>query len=254
MEPLSIIKIDGDRRTEVEDPITPEVPFTVTLNGKELVTLLCSPSDLRELAVGFLFTAGIVRAAGDVRDVSIDRMSWAAQVTLSRDYPTDLVFKRVYTAGCGRGVMFYEAADLLHRTVITSAFSLPPAAIHAALKEFQSRSAEYRLTGGTHSAALGAGGGLLHFMEDIGRHNALDKALGAALMAGTPLDRCAIYSSGRISSEIVLKVLKTGAPIVVTRGAPTDQAVRHARAANLTLVGFARGARMNVYSAPGRIT
>ena len=121
------------------------------------------------------------------------------------------------------------------------------------MHDFQGSSPEFQDTGGVHSAALADGSRILHVREDIGRHNAVDKLIGAAIIKGMSLQDKIVLSSGRISSDIVLKIRKTAISTIVSRSAPTNQAVNHARAADITLVGFARGKRMNVYSGERRI-
>jgi FdhD protein len=122
------------------------------------------------------------------------------------------------------------------------------------MKAFHKRSLGYRETGGVHSAALAEKDNILIVREDIGRHNTVDKILGYAMLNSINLSDKVILISGRISSEIVLKTIKTKIPMIVSRSAPTDQAVEHARDSNITLIGFVRGQRMNVYSGLGRIT
>ena len=103
-------------------------------------------------------------------------------------------------------------------------------------------------TGGTHSAALSDGKDILVFREDIGRHNAIDKVVGYALVKNVTLKNTLLITSGRISSEVLFKVRKGGIPMVVSKSAPTNQAVKLAREMDITLIGFARGSRMNVYN------
>jgi FdhD protein len=120
--------------------------------------------------------------------------------------------------------------------------------------EFQRKSVLFRETGGVHSAALANGEAIRIFMADIGRHNAIDKVIGKALLSGLNLADLVMLTSGRISSEIVLKVAHCGTPILVSRSAPTDRAVEMAKQVNLTVIGFARGSRMNIYSGEERIS
>jgi len=121
------------------------------------------------------------------------------------------------------------------------------------MNSFQKMSLAFRETGGVHSAALSDGEHILVFKEDIGRHNALDKASGAALLKGINPKCLIVLISGRISSEIIGKAKRLGAPFVISRSAPTDQAIKIARATNITLIGFARGNRMNIYSGEKRV-
>jgi FdhD protein len=120
--------------------------------------------------------------------------------------------------------------------------------------ELQQKALLFKATGGVHSAALADNEMLLYFYEDIGRHNAVDKIIGECLLNGTATDDKALFTSGRISSEIMLKAAKLKIQLIVSRAAPTSLSVELAEALNITLVGFVRGRRMNIYSHPWRIT
>jgi FdhD protein len=126
--------------------------------------------------------------------------------------------------------------------------------IFSLMREFQHRSEVFKNTGGVHSAALSDGERLLIFAEDIGRHNAIDKIFGECLWENTPTEDRAIITSGRISSEILFKAVKRGVPIIISRSAPTDLAVRTAQDLGITLVGFVRARKMNIYANNWRIS
>lgn len=253
MESFTITKIRDNVREKAEDLIAQEVPFTLNLAEKEFVTLLCSPFNLEDLVRGFLFTSGIIRNISDIKSLSIDNQQWSSYVDVVNAEAGNLVFKRLYTSGCGRGTLFYNALDIMHRSKIISKFKINCAVISKLMLDFQKRSTVYLKTGGVHSAALADEDGVLVFREDIGRHNAIDKVIGHALLQNKAFEGTILITSGRISSEVVFKVKKCGIPIIISRSAPTNQAVRLAREMNLTLAGFARSSRMNVYSAEERI-
>jgi len=164
-----------------------------------------------------------------------------------------LVFKRLYTSGCGRGTLFYNAIDIMYKSKIVSDLRIKSTQISALMKDFKKRSRIYLKTGGIHSAALLDEKNIIVFREDIGRHNAIDKVIGGMILKNIPLDNKILATSGRISSEVLLKVRKCNIPIVISKSAPTNQAVRLAREMGITLIGFARGARMNIYSREERI-
>jgi len=120
--------------------------------------------------------------------------------------------------------------------------------ILALVRESRHRSSIYRMTGGVHSAALCDRKHILVFADDIGRHNAIDKIFGQCLLENIPIGENIILTSGRISSEILLKVAKRKIPMIISKSAPTDLGVRLAEDLGITLIGFARGRRMNVYA------
>ncbi|MFC1589967.1 formate dehydrogenase accessory sulfurtransferase FdhD [Candidatus Omnitrophota bacterium] len=249
-----IVRIDRGRREALRDCVADEVPLTIHINDEELLTVSCSPHDLKELSVGFLFSSGFVRSLAEIEAVKVDMKNWASYVKLkNKDIDKRMMFKRLYTPGCGKGALFYNPLDLMHRKTFGNGPAFESRKITGSMKIFQELAVTFRETGGVHSAALGDGERIVIFKEDIGRHNAVDKVIGAALAKGCGMEGMMFFTSGRVSSEIVLKVRKTGSCFIVSRSAPTDQAVKLARDLNMTLVGFARGQRMNVYSAKERI-
>lgn len=254
MEEIEITQITRDGRQSARDVVAREVPFTLNANGEELVTLLSSPGDLKELSIGFLFSSGLIRSIDDVESVAVDEQKWRADVALkNNDLLSSLAFKRMYTSGCGRGTIFYNALDAMNRGKCDSTLRVPHERVLELMSEFNSFSTRFKETGCVHSAALSDGEKILFCRDDIGRHNAVDKIIGAMMIDRLDAQNKILLSSGRLSSEIVFKVHHAGLPIIVSRSAPTNQGVRHAREMNLTLVGFVRGRRMNLYSAEERI-
>lgn len=252
MEEFKIIKIKGIVREEADDFVAEEAPLTINIADKELVTLLCMPSDLEELVIGFLFTSGLIKKFQDIKRIVLNQEQWMVYVDLS-GVDTELVFKRLYTSGCGRGTLFYNAADIISRIKIISDFKITPEKINALMLIFQRKSEIYLKTGGVHSAGLADENKILIFKEDIGRHNAIDKVIGCALKEGCDFKNKILISSGRISSEVLFKAQKAQIPVLVSQSAPTNQAVKLARDMDITLAGFARGSRMNIYSGIERI-
>lgn len=251
---VDIVRIDRGRKQDLKDIVTDEIPLTIQLEGKELLTLLCSPDSLKELSIGFLYSTGLIRAVSDIRNITIDRKNWISHVKLKNNNAiSGLIFKRLYTSGCGKGILFYDALAPIHKKSITSNLKISAEKIIGLMNSFQKGSVAFRETGGVHSVALSDNNNILVFNEDIGRHNALDKAIGAALIKGLNIQDLIVLTSGRVSSEIVLKVERIGAAFLISRSAPTNQAVKLAKKLNLTLVGFVRGKRMNVYSSDERI-
>jgi FdhD protein len=250
---FTITKIKPEGRGIAEDVVAEEVPFTLIVDGKELVTILCSPLNLEDLARGFIYTCGLIKKNEQISKILLDRQCWKAYVELKDGSFKDLLYKRLYTSGCGKGTLFYNAFDIMYRTKINSTFSIKVSYISRLMEEFRRRSKVYLSTGGVHSAAVADKKDILAFREDIGRHSAIDKVIGYILLASIPFDNKILLTSGRISSEVIFKARRCNIPIVISKSAPTNQAVRHARDMDITLIGFARGSRMNIYSAPERI-
>ena len=256
IESVSILRVTGESRSNVDDVVARESPLTIILNNQELVTLLCSPKDLNYLAVGFLSSEGLVDSKDDVKSVTVDEVRGVVRVETvdDRTLANELLFKRLITSGCGRGASFYSAADVQNRAKIESRTEISPDEVSTLVRDFQHHSELYRTTGGVHSAALCDARNILVFNEDIGRHNAVDKIFGECLLKGILTDGKVIVTSGRISSEILLKVARGNIPIIISKSAPTNLGVKLANDLGITLLGFVRGKRMNVYTNDWRMT
>ena len=254
IESLPIIRLRDHNQESLDDELAVERPLTLYLNGQEWVTLLSSPIDLKELAVGYLYTSGVINANADIENLVIASDKFDVYIdTVNKDLPQELFGKRIYTSGCGKGIIFYNPIDLMHRQQNSSTLSVSFSAVLELMKRLQQMSATYQRTGGVHSAGLSDGKEILVFKEDIGRHNAVDKIIGAALLQGIDAGNAMVLTSGRVSSEVIFKVHKAQIPILVSQTAPTEQAAKIAQSVNITLIGFARGKRMNVYSGHSRI-
>jgi len=255
-EIVSVLRIRDREQTEMEDVVVREFPLTIILNNQELVTLLCSPTNLKYLALGFLASEGLIRSREEVKSILLDDRRGVVRVQTdgSPDIAGDLIFKRFITSGCGKGAAFYSVADAADAAMVESETRISASQVFAMMREFQDRSEVFRNTGGVHSAAMTDGERILIFSDDIGRHNAIDKIFGECLWENTPTEDRVIVTSGRISSEILFKVAKRGIPIIISRSAPTDLAVRTALDLGITLIGFVRGQRMNVYANNWRVS
>ncbi|MEE8414366.1 MAG: formate dehydrogenase accessory sulfurtransferase FdhD [Dehalococcoidales bacterium] len=255
-EKVTILKFNDEGRTSTEDVVARESPLTIILNNKELVTLLCSPNSLNYLAVGFLYSEGLLKDKDDIKKVTVDDQRGVVRVetTEDRSIADELVFKRLITSGCGAGASFYKAADAQDQEKIESGIKISASEVSSLVRAFQHQSLLYRATGGVHSAALCDTTNILIFAEDIGRHNAVDKIFGECLLKDITTDGRIIVTSGRISSEILLKVAKRKIPIIISKSAPTDLAVNLASGLGITLIGFVRGKRLNTYTNDWRMT
>lgn len=238
----------------VTDVVAEEYDLAIKVNGKDFITLLCTPRSLENLVVGFLFSEGVIQSRDELESLSVDVERKLAQVTLENKdafmLAGDQLFaQKTVTTACGKGrSMLYLAdfGDLADR--IDGNFTFQATHILDLMAQFNRQSQLFLDTGGVHSCALSDGSGILVFEEDIGRHNALDKILGYAMLQGISLHDKMVLTSGRISSEIVGKVARRGIPAIVSRSAPTSAAIEQAQALGMTLVGFARGGKFNVYT------
>lgn len=227
-----------------------EAPVTIFVNGRELATVLCTPVKINFLAFGLLFSEGIIESAKDVASMRVCDDESEVDVRLTRT-EAELSEKRLLTSGCGGG--FTGAEQDMEKLTVKLDFSTAPEIIVSLMKKLLESAGMHREYGGLHTSALADAQGLLLVAEDIGRHNTLDKIAGECLLEGISTCGRVLLSTGRVSSEMLLKAGRMGVPVVVSRGAVTGRAVSFADRLNIAAVGYARGERFTVYSHPERI-
>src|SRR5690606_38847297 len=254
-EPFEIIRFNGTEATRMEEEIVEEFPLTIILNGEEFATMVCSPTSMEELIVGFLASEGIIRLYEEIKNMFIDEAMGFAYVELYREINQASIehSKRFIGSCCGKSRQFYFKSDAKTAKTVTSQILISAEQCYNLMKELQLRSEQFRRTGGVHNAALATPERVLEVRTDVGRHNALDKIYGTVLEQKITLNDKLIVFSGRISSEVLLKVSKIGVGILLSKSAPTDLALSLANELGITAIGFARENKMNVYTHPHRI-
>ncbi|MCX6700783.1 MAG: formate dehydrogenase accessory sulfurtransferase FdhD [Methanomicrobiales archaeon] len=232
--------------TKSEHELVLEIPLTVTVNGRHALTVMTSPVMVRELVVGLLYTERIIHGPDEIESIQIepDRVS-----VLTKNPFKILVSKKTVLSGCGGSSSFLDVAKL---PKITSDLEIDVEDIRAGMKQTL-QSDLHTKTGGTHIVGLFNADGVVCIAEDIGRHNALDRIIGYGLLNKVVFSKTFVASSGRVSSEMARKCLIAGIPVIVSRTATTSLAVEMADKTGLTIIGFARGDQMNIYTHPGRI-
>jgi FdhD protein len=255
IEKFPIVRVTEQGMSQDEDITTMEFALTIILNNQELVTLLCSPADLKYLAIGFLVSEGLLKSKDEIKKIAVDDQRGVVRVETEEDkgLASQLLSRRLITSGGGRGASFYSAADVKNQARVESQIVISAPQVFALVNQFQHRSQVYKATGGVHSAALCDTESILLFREDIGRHNAIDKIFGECILTDLPTEGRLIITSGRISSEILLKIAKRNIPILISKSAPTNLGVKLAADLGITLIGFARGKRMNIYTDSWRV-
>ncbi len=253
---VKVCKYHGDRLKICRDLVAREFPVTLFLNDEELVTLVCTPDSLEELAAGFLYGEGLLAGPGDLKSIRVNREDGLIWVETTSPAPAEGFLKRYLTTCCGKGrASFYFVNDAGGiRPLQAAGFRISREEIAALSSALEAEAGLFRSTGGAHSAALCRPEGIIAFYEDIGRHNAVDKIAGHCFLKGIPLSDKAIALSGRVSSEILIKAARMGVPMVISRSAPTDLALQMAEELGVTVAGFARGNRVNLYTHPERVT
>lgn len=242
-----IIKKKGTSFEEIDDFIAVEKRLKVFVNKKEFISLYCTPSMIKELVIGLLLTEGIL-----ANKISPDQICIvnAKEIRVDIHVDEDILKENFAVSRCLGGITFHKKRNFKK---IKDDFSLSVEALNFIFQEFQQKSELFRLTGCFHIAALSDSEKIITFAEDIGRHNAVDKVIGYSILADIPFTGKLMLVSCRISSEIISKCAKWGIPIIASRAAPTDLAIEIAEKSGVTLVGFVRGDRLNVYTNAQRI-
>jgi len=236
--------VKGGRVDEVKGDVVREQPLTVHVNDERFLTLLCSPFQLEELVVGYLWMEKVIEGLAEIGRLDISEVDGRADVTLV--HPVTLPTERILTSGCGGGITFRIDPRFFPR--LRSARRVNPRQLAGWIKELYGRATHYHASRGIHGAALADDQGLLVMAEDVGRHNAVDKVKGAALLQGIPTADRVLLSTGRVSSEMLLKAARMGVPVVASRTSPTEMAVGLAEQLGITLIGYLRPDSLNLYA------
>ncbi len=230
-------------------PVVQEGPLSVYVNGQELVTLLCTPSKLEALVVGFLAFEGIIRGLEDIQSLTVLDEDGYADVRLTSDFVPPR--RRIHTSGCGGGITF--SLETHGSAAMEDNSTVDPRSLFPLIRELYVEAQSYRESRGIHAAALADGEKLVIVTEDVGRHNAIDKICGEAMLRGIPTTGKVLLATGRISSEMLRKGAHMGTPIVVSRTSATTMSIDLAKRLGLTLIGYVRGDSFYVYSHPERL-
>jgi FdhD protein len=243
---LPCIRIDGEKSSEGLHEVIEEVPMALFINGRHAVTSMMSPVMLEEFVTGYLYTEQIIKNIDEIESIKIEKNRMSV---ITKNLFKVLGPKKTILSGCGGSTSFIDTEKL---PKIHSDYKISTANIWTSVKAVLN-SELHMTTGGIHIVALLDREKILAISEDIGRHNALDRVIGYGLRNNLDLSRTYVIVSGRISSEMVRKCLIANIPIIVSRGATTTLAVDTAEKTGLTVVGFARGGKMVIYTHTHRI-
>jgi FdhD protein len=265
---VAVTRVDGTNRVDTTDVAAAEEPLDVRLHGRSFAVIMRTPGYDRELAAGFLLSERVVRSADDLgavehcRHPDQTRAHHVVDVFLTGDRAKEigdiLDARRRVIANSSCGVCGRATIDELRADVapLEDARTIDVRLIRDLPRRLRDVQATFEQTGGLHAAGLfGADGTLIASAEDVGRHNAVDKSVGMTLLdpGERPMAPLVLMVSGRVSFEIVQKAWIAGVPIVAAVSAPTSLAVALAKEARITLIGFMRDQRLNIYAEPGRI-
>jgi len=224
-----------------------EMEFTIYVDGGELVTLLCTPTGLTHLVLGFLYSEGIISSTKDIASMRVCEDDCLADVRLTvPGYEPPR--RRILASGCGGGVSLRAGGDRVKSSVTAT-----PGQIISLMRQLNQRADLYRASGGVHTSALADTERIRAIAADIGRHNTLDKIMGYCLMAGLATGDGLLLTTGRISSEMLSKASRMQTPIVISRSSPTDRAIALAKDLGITLVGYVRGSQLSAYTHEERL-
>ncbi|MCI0394346.1 MAG: formate dehydrogenase accessory sulfurtransferase FdhD [Chloroflexi bacterium] len=250
VRPVHYISVGAGSPQDIDGEIVDEAQVCIAVNGRELATFMCSPNNLDWMALGFLANEGLIAGLDDVRSLHISAGDTCVDVWL-HDLDVELPTRPIITAGCGGGVTFDDLSqrhEPLHSQLQTS-----PTELASLMRQVHLGAELYQRARGIHTAALAGPGQILLQVEDLGRHNCLDKLRGGALLAGLETRDRILLSSGRISSEMINKARRLETPIVCSRTSPTSLSVALAEAWNMTVVAYIRQDRMRIYTHPERV-
>jgi len=262
---VSITRIKKSEIENTQDVVLIEKPIDLIVNDTALVNIICLPNDLKELAVGFLYSIGIVDKKEDIKDIYIDELENKITIKLNDSVnfePKDLQvnpISRVIDTTCGISSPwrdFIKSALKEDENLLKTEDNVKvnQRIIFSSIVQMQKETPLFRETGGCHGAAIFTlDGKLLSAKEDIGRHNAIDKVIGDMILKKQNFSNKFLTSTGRLTGDSVLKAARAKIPILASLSAAIESGIRIAFAYGITLIGFVRGSRMNIYSYPKRI-
>jgi FdhD protein len=253
IHPSKYIQVTSDRWETVQSASIIESPVSLTVNGEIWLTFMCTPVDLEALAVGFLFNEGQIESQADIADIRVCPEEENIDVWLNRSLQKPDLWRR--TSGCTGGVTSQSASPTNDsaRFSLNNGWSLTSDQINRLVGQLYQEQLLYQQSGGVHTSALCDGEKLIVLAEDVGRHNTLDKLAGKMLLQDLSLPHWIVLTTGRLSSEMLQKTSRLGASIIISRTSPTSLSIQLAEQWGITLIGYARRDRFNIYTHPQRI-
>jgi FdhD protein len=236
-----------------ESEVIEEVPVQLVVNGEEWLTFMCTPLRLEELAAGFLYNEGIVNSTQEIESVRLCPSGDILDVWLNKSVPKPANWSR--TSGCTGGTTTTNHDKSIHKSDaldFNGPLIYPETVTNLVNILFESQEI-YQSAGGVHTSALCNLSEICVSMEDIGRHNTLDKIAGYCLIQNIKLDNPIIVTTGRVSSEMLQKSNRLSASMVVSRTSPTTLSIRMAESLGITLIGYARRNHFKLYTHPQRV-
>ena len=259
---VSQINVYERRLQQKRDFVAEEIPLHIFLNQTHYVTILCSPNQLRELAIGHLISEGVLESAKEIKEIRFETggkcvVRLKPNVDAEKRIQATQPFARLIVSACGSADYWplSKLIDRLHVSKVPSSLRVEAQVVSDSVKQLNTLAETFRKTGGVHiAAAYSSKGKLITFAEDVGRHNAVDKVIGACVLEKLDFSDCFFASSGRLSGDIVLKAARMKVQVIASLTAALNSGIEIAQHTGVTLIGFVRGRRMNIYTYPERIS
>ena len=226
-----------------------EALVTLYVNGRDVATVMCTPRDQAWLALGFLKNEGLLEGREEVEVLFVSRDGCCVDLWLNR--PFRKPERAIVTSGCGGGVTFVDPG--MGQEPLREDLQIEPAALLRLFNSLHQPDSLHARARGVHAAALTDGERVLAMVEDVGRHNTVDKLRGACLELGIETRGRILLTTGRVSSEMLRKGARMGCPVIASRNSPTSLSVAMAQAWNITLVGYVRQGSMRAYAHAERL-
>jgi len=263
MEEVTISRINVTTHTKekIRDFVAEETPLHIFLDQTHYVTILCLPIKQKELAIGYLLSEGVLKSIDEIREVRLGKVgkcqvSLKPEVDVEKRISITQPFTRLILSACG-SPDYWPLSKLIDRLELRKlplGYTVKAEVVLEGVRRLNTLAETFRKTGGVHVAALySANGELITYAEDVGRHNAVDKVIGTAARKRLDFSNFFLASSGRLTGDIALKAARVRIPVVASLTAAVNSGVEAAQRTGLTLIGFVRGTRMNVFTYPERI-
>jgi FdhD protein len=248
LAPTHTVQAMDEHGQQREVAIAGERPLTLYLDKREIVTLMTLGGHPEALAIGYLRNQGLVKDLREIKTVQADWDVESVAITTFQGTAGDAarLDKRTVTTGCGQGTVFGDIMEQLEQIQLPK-FRYPQSLIYALLKNISAHNDVYKAAGAVHGCALCQGADILEFVEDVGRHNAVDAIAGLMWLKQLNGADKIFYTTGRLTSEMVIKVAQIGVPLLLSRSGLTHMGLEMARLTGVTLIGRAKGRHFLIY-------
>lgn len=259
MRQVDMVRLDlsGGKAEKTKDWVAEEVPLQISVNSAYTFVIWCSPSQFKELAVGYLLAEDILRSVDEIESLSSDEKANTCAVKLKAT--VDLEERMKHSRRNTRVIPLIKASTSAYQhdekiSVVPSKLKVKAQVIFDCINQMNSKAKGFRETGGLHDSGIfKPDGTMVAFSEDVGRHNTVDKVIGEALLNRVDFSQCFMIITGRVPGDMIYKAAKVGLPIVASVAAVLNSGISSAEKANICLIGFVRGSRMNIYTSEERI-